>query len=635
MKNIPIIFFLLLTLPFSSISKSQDYARHLELSLLFYECQRSGALPKDNRIYWRHDSMLDAGKDVELDLSGGYYDAGDNCKFNFPMAGTLTIIAWSAIDFADAYKKSNQYKYVLDMVKWGTDYFIKCHPEEEVLYISVGHESIDHSFWYPPEYMNYKYPSFKIDKDHPGTDIASEFAASLAAASILFKDEDVVYSDLLLKHAIEIYDFADKYRGSYTKSVPEAGYNYASFYYYDELAWASLWLYRATQNEKYREKFEIIENTQDDYSTFELPMSWADKYPGTYVLAAQLFPESKYMIQAQKYTQKLLDHSTTPGGLYYNSIVSRWGSNRHAGFAAATTAFLARILSESNPTRQQYINFVQKQIDYILGDNPLGINYVVGAEDNSPKSVHHRGASCTNDIGGKPEQNVFTLWGALAGGPGEDDSYEDDRSNYEKNEIALDYNAGFTAALAGLIHFGLSKEDPKEILEFDRAWPMKSPIPDIRVEMTKNSIKVASGSGLLCAQFCVYFTIDKKIKKVSVNANAVKDDGPEYIICNGESNGYLDGQGTYQTLMFKFENATDFVPPEEFTVLCDGFYSHKSGQEPSFKPDFGHMYKIEGNGGVNKTIPLFENSKCWPSFVCDEKTEAKKSNFVNFLSSKK
>ena len=27
-------------------TKSQDYARHIELSILFYECQRSGPLPK-------------------------------------------------------------------------------------------------------------------------------------------------------------------------------------------------------------------------------------------------------------------------------------------------------------------------------------------------------------------------------------------------------------------------------------------------------------------------------------------------------------------------------------------------------------------------------------------------------------
>ena len=100
-------------------SKSQDYSRHIELSLLFYECQRSGPLPKTNRIYWRHDSMLDAGKDVGIDLTGGYYDAGDNVKYNFPAASSMTLLAWSGIEFADGYKKSNQFEILLDTVKWG------------------------------------------------------------------------------------------------------------------------------------------------------------------------------------------------------------------------------------------------------------------------------------------------------------------------------------------------------------------------------------------------------------------------------------------------------------------------------------------------------------------------------------
>ena len=77
-----IFLFLLINL---TEQKSQDYSRHIELSLLFYECQRSGPLPKNNRIYWRHDSMIDAGKDVGIDLTGGYYDAGDNVKYNFQL----------------------------------------------------------------------------------------------------------------------------------------------------------------------------------------------------------------------------------------------------------------------------------------------------------------------------------------------------------------------------------------------------------------------------------------------------------------------------------------------------------------------------------------------------------------------
>ena len=103
MKN---VLFLIFILFFSINCKSQDYGRHLELSLLFYECQRSGPLPKTNRIYWRHDSMLDAGADNGVDLTGGYYDAGDNVKFNLPQAAAMTLLAWSGIEFGEGYKKA-------------------------------------------------------------------------------------------------------------------------------------------------------------------------------------------------------------------------------------------------------------------------------------------------------------------------------------------------------------------------------------------------------------------------------------------------------------------------------------------------------------------------------------------------
>lgn len=56
------------------IEDENNYAEVLELSLLFYEAQRSGKLPRDNRIPWRGDSALnDRGLNGE-DLTGGYYD---------------------------------------------------------------------------------------------------------------------------------------------------------------------------------------------------------------------------------------------------------------------------------------------------------------------------------------------------------------------------------------------------------------------------------------------------------------------------------------------------------------------------------------------------------------------------------
>lgn len=48
-----------------------------------------------------------------------------------------------------------------------------------------------------------------------------------------------------------------------------------------------------------------------------------------------------------------------------------------------------------------------------------------------------------------PEENPHLLYGALTGGPDQEDVYEDVRTDYVKNEVALDYNAGFQSALAG------------------------------------------------------------------------------------------------------------------------------------------------------------------------------------------
>ena len=365
-----------------------------------------------------------------------------------------------------------------------------------------------------------------------------------AAASILFKEKDPVYSQTLLKHAIELYEFADEFRGDYTSSVPEV----AQFYgtqpdgYFDELEWASLWLYRATGE--------------------------------------------------QKYAQAILDQPRTPGGLYFYPSLSRWGSNRHAANAASNVLFFANFLPETDKKRKEYVDFAIGQLNYILGDNPLGINFVVGAEKNSPKSVHHRAASFTYDTSGLPVENVFTLWGALAGGPGINDDYVDERSNYEKNEVAIDYNAGFTAALAGLIQFGYGSRDPFTVTQFDRSWPKVAPTPDISVKWVKYGLSVSTGSGLTCGSFCVSFKTNTTIIKTSVNIHGINTKGPTFTLCNGLENGYLDGKGTPQVLKFRMADETYFQKPDEFEVLCDGFHAPRKPQEPQYKPELGHSYKV-------------------------------------------
>ena len=99
--------------------------------------------------------------------------------------------------------------------------------------------------------------------------------------------------------------------------------------------------------------------------------------------------------------------------------------------------------------------FARSQIDYMLGDG--GRSYVVGYGNNPPQRPHHRSSSCPDrgqdcswDAYNNPGPNYQTLDGALVGGPDRHDQYTDDRSDFQSNEVATDYNGGFQSALAGL-----------------------------------------------------------------------------------------------------------------------------------------------------------------------------------------
>jgi endoglucanase len=61
---------------------------------------------------------------VKGGLVGGYYDAGDNIKFHFPMAFSMTLLSWSVLEYSAKYKAVEEYDHVRELIKWGTDYLL-------------------------------------------------------------------------------------------------------------------------------------------------------------------------------------------------------------------------------------------------------------------------------------------------------------------------------------------------------------------------------------------------------------------------------------------------------------------------------------------------------------------------------
>lgn len=67
--------------------------------------------------------------------------------------------------------------------------------------IKVGDPEKDHECWHRPENMKTPRTVLKIDQNTPGTEIAAETSAAMAAASIVFRGVDRAYSRRLLNRA--------------------------------------------------------------------------------------------------------------------------------------------------------------------------------------------------------------------------------------------------------------------------------------------------------------------------------------------------------------------------------------------------------------------------------------------------
>ena len=72
-------------------------------NFVFNTPRNLNAYKYDNKVDWRGDSGMQDGSDVGVDLTGGYYDAGDNVKFGLPMTYSMSMLAWGVVQYRDAY----------------------------------------------------------------------------------------------------------------------------------------------------------------------------------------------------------------------------------------------------------------------------------------------------------------------------------------------------------------------------------------------------------------------------------------------------------------------------------------------------------------------------------------------------
>lgn len=460
-------------------------------------------MPKDNGIPWRGDSGLKDGSDlpdIKGGLVGGYYDSGENTKYHFPMSFAITMLSWSLIEYEHKYRAIDEYDHTRELIKWGTNYLLHTFNSTKVnkIYSQVGgfqNSSVktpnDYYCWERPEDMDYPRP---VQTAVSAPDLGGEMAAALAAASIVFSDNNF-YSSQLIKGATSVFKFARDFnkRTTYSKGNPyiEPFYNSTSFW--DEYMWGATWLYFATGNDTYISLATDSRLSKHLNASQKIPdmrvLSWDNKLPAAMLLLMRLriflspgYPYEEMLEKYQDWTgltmcsflERYKVFNWTKGGL----IQINHGQGQPLQYVV-NAAFLASLFVDYMKASdvpgwycgETFVElgdlqaFATSQIDYILGANPLKMSYVIGFGNNFPRHVHHRGASipdnnikygCTcgyrwRDTT-KPNPNNIT--GAMVGGPDKFDRFQDVRTKYSYTKPTLAGNAGLVAALVSLTSSG-------------------------------------------------------------------------------------------------------------------------------------------------------------------------------------
>ncbi|KAK4337841.1 hypothetical protein RND71_042328 [Anisodus tanguticus] len=438
-----------------------NYRDALEKSIMFFEGQRSGKLPPNQRISWRGNSGLSDGSLAKVDLTGGYYDAGDNVKFNFPMAYTTTMLSWNTIEYGK--RMGPQLQNARAAIRWATDYFLKCaNAAPNKLFVGVGDPNADHKCWERPEDMGTVRSVYYVSPSNPGSDVAGEMAAALAAASLVFRSVDPVYSKKLLGNAVKVFSFAVQYRGSYSDSLGSAACPFYCSYsgYKDELYWGAAWLLRATNDISHLNFINTL-GANDVPDLF----SWDNKYAGAHVLMARRSVVGNdnrfdsFRQHAEDFVWGLIYKLPEENLQYVTSITSLLTTYAKYMASKKRTFNCGSVLVTEKTIR----SLAKRQVDYILGNNPMKMSYMVGYGTNYPRRVHHRGSSLPSlarhpqsfgcDGGFQPfyytaNANPNILVGAIVGGPNPNDFFPDERTDYSHSEPATYINAAFVGPLA-------------------------------------------------------------------------------------------------------------------------------------------------------------------------------------------
>ncbi len=387
----------------------------------------------------------------EIDVSGGWHDAGDYGRYVVPAAVTAADLMLSYEFYPNSFTDTtnipeslNKVPDILDEAKYGIEWMLKMQDKASG---GVYHKATSKGF--PsmstmPDIDVYDQVILPIS-----TTATADFAAVTAMAARVFKDFDSTFSQTCLQASklawgwlenhedfVKFINPRDVITGQYGDSGSGA----------DKISWAAAELFRTTGDQKYSDYFVT------NFVSNGFGLDW--QYSSGYASIAYMFSDSdktdlKKLEEIKKGWIEKADMFVSTAQkdgylLAMDKMEYNWGSNMNVANHARHL-----LIADKLSNNKEYTEAAENSAHYLMGRNTLCQSYITGFGSKQVLQPHHRPSIA--DTVEKP------IPGLVAGGPNSrlnDDisksklsglapaqCYIDDMSSYATNEVTTYWNS--------------------------------------------------------------------------------------------------------------------------------------------------------------------------------------------------
>lgn len=463
----------------------------IPLALRFFGAQRCGSTsPLVHAACHSADGVAVGGPSdgSAVDVSGGWHDAGDYIKFASTISYVTFLQLFALRELAPPTLDPGLRTLVRDEARIGVEWLLKAHPTSTSFYFQVA-DTRDHDVdWRLPE-NDTVYPGGRPAYYGLGANLAGRTAAALALCAAEWQADDAPLAAACQTAAAEIYSLgrsiadgsSSDAKHALVVSCVETPEQYSAnqlncdFYaedsWADDMALGAIELFELTGTMSYRTDalaygaitgpaYEPLRpGAVNDIAFYEIyPHAPASGSGLTQPIVLSLLGEDADRIRDWAARDR------------YNVAEKKllWGSSAQLAGDGVTCLLRAKLTGETACPL-----VARQQLDYLLGRNPFGASFLVGAGTVFPQNPHHGVAVLLPSAWYTPGMEI----GSIAGGParrsqypfrGDPDfkaailgdtaspfarfqhgkfHYHDLTADYVSNEPALDYNANLLALL--------------------------------------------------------------------------------------------------------------------------------------------------------------------------------------------